>query len=303
MIMIIGSEGDFHAKHIFEKLQAQGVACFYLDTRTFPKSLRLNLSPKDRQHPGTLITPEGQEVALESIQSVYWRYHHGIEIAPTVPVEVQSIIYREIEAALGSLFRLMPNANWVNSWAAVEGHKFKPHQLSLMAQAGIPIPDTLISNDPDAIRRFFDKHRGNVIYKPVAGGAHTAKMKPEDFAPERMKDLAQSPVQFQEMIEGADIRVYLIGEDFFAAEIKAETLDFRDTPGADIACVELPNKVKEQCRKAAQLMQYQFTGIDIKRTPRQEYIFLEANPSPMFVHFENMTGYPISESLMNLLRR
>jgi len=44
-----------------------------------------------------------------------------------------------------------------------------------------------------------------------------------------------------------------------------------------------------------------YSGIDIRRSPEGEYVFLECNPCPMFMHFETVTGYPISDRLVDLL--
>lgn len=301
--MIIGSERDYHAWHILERFKEKGTPCFFLDTQAFPKVLKLSLTPKDKQNGGYLITPEGQRVALSDIRSVYWRYHHGVEVDPEINAEISYIIYREIDSALGSLFRNLPHVLWVNPPSAIDRHRYKTHQLFLMAQAGIPVPDTLVTNDPDAVKAFYKKHQGNLIYKPVSGGAHTSKVTPEDVADDRLKDLALSPVQFQECVDGVDIRVYLIGDDLFAAEIQAGTVDFRDNPDAPIVPVALPDEVAGQCRTLADLFEYRFTGIDIRLTPDGRYVFIEGNPSPMFVHFENVTGFPITQSLMTLLEK
>lgn len=300
-ILIIGAEREYHAKYIFDQLQARGSDCVYLDTQAFPEHLKLNLMPTEGAGGGSLKMEDGRHIPLESVSSVYWRYRYNTEVSPEVPPEVVPIIYREIDSALGSLFRNMPNALWVNSVSAIERHRYKTHQLFLMAQAGIRVPDTLVSNDPEAVTRFYEAHHGNVIYKPVSGGAHTAKMTPEDLSEKRLSELRLSPVQFQEMIDGVDVRVYIIGEELFAAEIQAGTLDFRDDPRAPIVPVTLPEVVEAQCRTVARLFEYEFTGIDIRRTPNNEYCFIEGNPSPMFAHFENVTGYPISQSLMGLL--
>jgi glutathione synthase/RimK-type ligase-like ATP-grasp enzyme len=45
----------------------------------------------------------------------------------------------------------------------------------------------------------------------------------------------------------------------------------------------------------------EWTAIDWRVKPTGEYVFLEANPSPMFIHFERQTGFPITEKLVNLL--
>jgi glutathione synthase/RimK-type ligase-like ATP-grasp enzyme len=210
--------------------------------------------------------------------------------------------FREIDSALGSLFRNMPHARWVNSVEAVERHRFKTHQLQLMAQAGLRIPKTLVTNDSEAVRQFYEALSQQVIYKPVSGGAHTQKLKAEDLTDERLSELRKSPVQFQEYIPGVDTRVYVVGNDVFAAEIQAGTLDFRDDPAAPIVPVELPERIAEQCHTVSRLMDYVFTGIDLRRTPDGAFVFIEANPSPMFMHFESITGYPISERLIGLLQ-
>jgi glutathione synthase/RimK-type ligase-like ATP-grasp enzyme len=41
--------------------------------------------------------------------------------------------------------------------------------------------------------------------------------------------------------------------------------------------------------------------MDFIRTDDGRFVFLEANPSPMFLGFERQTGLPLSEALVNLL--
>ncbi len=45
----------------------------------------------------------------------------------------------------------------------------------------------------------------------------------------------------------------------------------------------------------------EWTAIDWRLTPQGEYVFLEANPSPMFIQFERRTSFPITQKLVNLL--
>jgi glutathione synthase/RimK-type ligase-like ATP-grasp enzyme len=57
----------------------------------------------------------------------------------------------------------------------------------------------------------------------------------------------------------------------------------------------------KQCRQIAEALELLWTGIDFRLTPEGHYVFLEANPSPMFLGFEQATGLPLSESLAALL--
>jgi hypothetical protein len=49
------------------------------------------------------------------------------------------------------------------------------------------------------------------------------------------------------------------------------------------------------------MMMLEWTAIDWRLKPTGEYVFLEANPSPMFLNFEHQTGFPIIQKLVKLL--
>lgn len=300
-ILILGSPQDTHAALIARKIQARGHQALYLDTLDFPGALKLNLTiGPGTSGLGQCIDPSGNRTMLDDIEAVYWRSHMGISLPDIEEPYLREMAYREIESTLGSLFRSLP-CRWVNSPEAVNMHVFKTYQLTLLNRAGIRIPRTLITNDPDAVREFYESQNGQVIYKPVRGGAHTQKLSKDDLSDARLAELSKSPVQFQELIEGVDIRAYCMQDEIFAAEIHSGTLDFRDDPGAPIVPIALPQTVQQDCYQLASLLKLLYTGIDIRRTPQGEYVFLEGNPCPMFIYFEQQTGYPISDRLVDLL--
>jgi hypothetical protein len=301
MILIIGSSQEAHSAFIYDKIKARGEKVAYFDTLQFPSHTKISLFP-DRNQPGFLQTAEGERISLSEIRSVYWRYYMGTSIAEDLTDQFQrEMAYREIESCIGGMFRMMDDSLWMNSPEAIDMHVYKAHQLQLIHRQGIRVPQTLITNDGEELRAFYERLNGRAIYKPVRGGAHTAMLSEEDFQPERLKELAQAPVQFQEMIEGVDIRVYLIGNDLFPAEIRSKTLDFRADTEAQIVPVELPDSVAADCLTLARTLGLVMSGIDVRRTPQGEYVFLEGNPAPMFIHFENRTGYPISDRLVDML--
>ena len=300
MILILGAPEEAHAAFMREKLQHRGQPVAYLDTRQFPRNAQWSYQPSQAR--SGVLRLDGQTIPLAEVHAVYWRSFMGISLpgGVTDPFQLE-MAQREIESAIGSMFRCMNHCRWVNSAEAIAMHTFKPYQTYVLEQAGLRVPATLISNDPDEVRAFYHAHQGRVIFKPVRGGAHTARVSEADLVPERLQELSKSPVQFQELVEGVDIRVYLVGEELFAAEIHSQTLDFRADPQADLRSVSLPDAVAADCRTLARVLQLQFSGIDIRRTPAGEYVFLEGNPSPMFMHFERVTGYPISDRLADLL--
>lgn len=300
MIVIIGAPHEAHSAFIHEKIMARGERVAYVDTAHFPSCSKISLFP-DRDYTGIFQTAEGERIMLSDVRSVYWRSYMGTAIPDEVTDPFQrEMAYREIESCVYSMFR-MTDCLWMNSPEAIDMHVYKAYQLQLMHRHHIRIPKTLITNDADELRHFYESLNGKVIFKPVRGGAHTARLTDSDFCSERLRQLAHSPVQFQEMIEGVDVRIYLIGDELFAGEIRSKTLDFREDPNAEIVPIDLPENVAADCLKLAKALKLNMSGIDARRTPEGEYVFFEGNPAPMFIHFENRTGYPISDRLVDML--
>lgn len=297
-VLILGDARDAHAAHLYSVLTELGATVEYLDTRLFPTKLRLSWHPHTRQ--GCLFLPSGRRLSLQDIHSVYWRSFNGIHTSPVKDSSQQYIAFQDTKSAVRSLFQACP-ARWVNSWQAYEFHQEKPLQLSLAQQLGVTIPATAITNDPQVVTEFAKSYE-KVIFKPVYGGSHAQVVTEYHLEYERMSlALRLSPVTLQEYIPGTNIRSYVIGDSVYSAEIRTDAIDFRDDSQAKLIPVELPETIEQQCRAIAKAFMLEWTAIDWRRQPTGEYVFLEANPSPMFLYFEQQTGFPVTQKLVQLL--
>ena len=189
---------------------------------------------------------------------------------------------------------------WVNGWAAYQLHQTKPVQLARVASLGVPVPATLLGNDPAAVREFARRHP-HCVFKPVQGGAHTRRLDPRHLTDEHLSRLALAPVTIQEEVPGTDVRVFVAGERILACEVHTDRVDFRDDPDPHITPCALPPDVAAWCLRAARALELLWTGIDLRRTPEGRHVFLEANPSPMFLGFEERSGLPLTNALLSLL--
>ena len=97
------------------------------------------------------------------------------------------------------------------------------------------------------------------------------------------------------------MRVFVAGQRVLACEIQSSHVDFRDDPDPRITPCALPADVTAWCLRAARALELLWTGIDVRRTPAGRHVFLEANPSPMFLGFEERTGLPLTDALAGLL--
>ena len=219
---------------------------------------------------------------------------------------------RERSGFLMSLLLSLEHAGvrLVNPPRAGAALQYKPFQLDLLRRLGARLPRTLISNDPARICDFHaaeQERQGEVVFKPLLGGAITKLLNEEVLA--KLDHVRAAPVIFQQRIVGDDIRVMLVGNEVVSAvaiRTPQPHLDFRDDPcyssgQARYEPVSLPADVVDLCRRAAQGCGLRFAGIDIKRTPADEWVFLELNSSPIYLDVERKLGDPISAALADLL--
>ena len=184
----------------------------------------------------------------------------------------------------------------------------KPYQADIIRRHGFRIPETLVTNDPEAAYAFWQSCRtdgDDVIYKSLSGVRSIVET--VDAADiDRLGRLAACPVQFQRRVRGTDIRVHVVGSATFAAEIDSTATDYRYASrqvdaAAELAVAELPPRVAAAAVRLADTLLLPFSGIDLRRTPDGDWYCFEVNPSPAYSYYESHTGLPIADALVRYL--
>lgn len=301
-IVIVGSLTDDHVRAVHQGLLERGHEPFVFDAQRFPEDLPIALG-----HAADNIVIGGQRVgrpAAAYVRSLYsspgsfgvdadeamkddWRRTSAVFRERTTLLSAIVLRWEQLGCAMYNSVKLSTNIT-------------KPYQIALLEAAGLPVPRTLWSNDPEAVRRFCSEE-GEVIYKPVAGGAATRKLAASDQSDERLATLRTAPVCFQELLPGDDVRVYVIdGRVVCALRIITDEIDFRQNEQR-IDVIELGDEVTQQCIRAAEVIGLRYTGMDIKGDREGRYKILELNPSAMFLGFEARTGVDICGPLCEAL--
>lgn len=200
---------------------------------------------------------------------------------------------RERHGHLTSAFRAWEDsgAHFVNPVSKFEVHLLKPLQTEVLRHAGINVPSSLTTNDPSAVRAFFERH-GDVIYKPVGGGALVRRLKKSDLR--RLSSLSTSPVLFQQRIEGDEFRVtVLAGEVVGAYRLPATgVVDAREVLERAVK-TKAPTAVAKAAIAAAKAIGLIFTSVDVRVTKRGVPYVLECNPTPSVASYEAADTSPI----------
>ena len=174
----------------------------------------------------------------------------------------------------------------------------KPYQLTVIRQAGLGIPETFISNDAEAARRFLSANPDS-IYKSISG-IRSIVRRVSDAQYGFMDDVNWCPALFQRVVEGSNYRAHVLNDLVLAVRIESSQLDYRYGHTTMVAA-ELPAEVAGKCRRLSSMLGLHFSGIDLMRTPDDEWYCFEVNSSPGYSYFEQGSGQPISAALARLM--
>jgi len=297
MILIYGQMADPPLSSTVEALQEAGVEYILLEQAVLDQTtLHVDAGPGGVS--GTLVAA-GQKIPLESLHSVYAR--------PLEPPRNRwsTTDTRHARALHEQLFEWLDvsSALVVNRPRAMQANGSKPLQIQLIAEAGFQVPETLVTSSSEEVRDFWQRH-GRVVYKS-ASGVRSIVQELDEHSAARLDKLSALPAQFQEFVPGVDVRVHVVGDLAFAAEIVGTGIDYRysERQGGHttLAATELPLELVQRCVSLSRSMGLPLSGIDLRRRSDGTYVCFEVNPMPAYSYFEAHTGLPISRALCELL--
>lgn len=230
LIVLLTCREDETSDRLEALLQARCVPVLRLDTGDFPSCVTLDAYFSGGSWRECLIQ-NGQFYSLETIRSILYRrpmhYRISNELLPTH----QDFCEHEAAHSFGGLLRSL-NCFWISHPDALRAAGYKPRQLHEAAQVGFTVPRTLLTNNPVAVRSFFEACQGEVIYKPLHFGfipvsleeydsIYTSRLTQEHLAElERVRFTAHL---FQEYIpKRLELRVTIIGQTIFTVGIHSQ---------------------------------------------------------------------------------
>jgi hypothetical protein len=262
-------------------LRADGVRTAVVDQRR-TLSTRLD-GPAGRGSDSPLLRMPAGTIRLADVSAAYPRPYPSLPVIPDA-YPAHGVAHRHVARLEYHLWRWLATARAtvVNRPQAAASNDAKPLQTRAASACGFRVPDSLLTNDTAAALAFAARH-GQVIYKGASGTrTRPGLLDPTDRS--RLSRLGTCPVYFQRYIKGTNVRVHVVGTDIFPVQITSDALDYR-TRFQDMRPVSLPAAVAARCATVTQRLGLLLAGLDLIRTPEDEWYFLEANPSPAFTFF------------------
>ena len=193
-----------------------------------------------------------------------------------------------------------PDIRLFNRAFAMKDAVNKPLALVWAREAGLPIPQTVLHSSVPVAKAALV--HAPVVYKPVGGGDMCRELDTE--ALDRVTDdYLPRPYIFQEKLVPPEIRIFRVGEEFFAFQIDADALDYRTVGGdAKVTEVEPPAHLLDGLRKLTDCFGLTYTAADFKtREETGELVFLETNSNPMFAAFDVASEGRLVDAMLDWL--
>lgn len=315
MILIVTNREDYTADFAILEMQRRGISYIRFNTEDFPQRTSVTARFGNSGLEGHFDTPK-RKVHFDEIDSVWFR-------RPVLPVpssEIEDPTARQfcvIESlsCLEALWRSL-DCFWVSRPDSIRAAESKLLQLTVASELGFSIPRTLVTCDASQARGFFESI-DKVVYKPLRQG----RLRYEDMTTliftnvvtdrhaSQFDRVKYAPCLFQEYVpKGVEIRITAFGPQVFAAEIHSQTDeraidDWRRSGALTLPYRPqvLPAEVEAKCVQLLERLDLAFGAIDMILTPGGEYVFLEINPNGQWAWIEQLTGVPMSQSLVDLL--
>ncbi|HET9767222.1 MAG TPA: hypothetical protein VFS60_10260 [Thermoanaerobaculia bacterium] len=248
----------------------------------------------------TALRIGGRDLALTDVAAVYTRLMDDRQL-PALraepPGSPRAVRCRRLHDDFTRWCEETP-ARVVNRASAMASNGSKPYQLQLIREHGFLVPETLVTNDVEACQEFARQH-GRVVYKSISGVRSIVQLL-DQASMTRIDAIRWCPTQFQQFIDGINVRVHVVGSELYATAAHTAAVDYRygDT---ELTAYELDDVTAARCRSLAASLGLEFAGIDLKLAPNGDVYCFEVNPSPGFSYFEAATGQPIARAVARLL--
>jgi len=165
-VLILGFPRDIHIHAVRWAIEQAEGRHHTVYTPDLPLVLRSSMHITQTSQ--AVSVGDGRRHGVSGAWSTVWFRRSGLPMRPPGMSDADwAVTSRECDYHIRNVRQLIaPDAFWVNDIAAREVVLLKMPQLIAAAQCGFAIPETLYSNDPDEIRRFWCEHRkASVIFK------------------------------------------------------------------------------------------------------------------------------------------
>ncbi len=194
----------------------------------------------------------------------------------------------------------------INSPTAIERTVDKYYTSTLLEDAGLPTPRTIVTERFDEAMAAFHELGGDVVVKPLFGseGRGMVRVSDPDIAHRvfRALELGRYVYYLQEFVPhgNRDIRVFVVGEAVVGAMMRqGKSWKTNVAQGADAVPLAVDDELREISLRAARALGADYAGVDILPIEGGGYTVIEVNGIPGWRGLQIATGVNVADCLVD----
>lgn len=294
-ILIVSSSQDLHGLLVAKELRKKGIQVSYLEIDNMEKyklNWCLNQPPKS-----TITFPDGEVIKIDSIPVIWWRRTFSRQNVIDEAEEKKkncsysNFINKSWPISIRNALMASHTGKWISRPDATEQASDKIMQLKLARKVGFSVPETIISNNPEEVRRFEKRHPNGIIIKPLVSTEKILWTLKTDTSTLTDESIQACPSIYQEYITGTKhLRINCFGEYCFAAQIETADVDWRPNLNVPITSYELSTDFKLKLRKILADLNLEMGIFDFKISEDGTPVWFEVNPQGQWLFLEPLTN-------------
>ncbi len=302
-VLVLAADLDPTADVVADELNRRRVPVFRCDPARFPDQLGLRAELDEGSWSG-ILRARHRVIDLADLRAAWYR---GSALARTTPGSGRTATWAD-RLGPGGILADLPLL-WVNHPAAEADAAYRPVQLSVAARCGLAVPPTLVTNCPDAVRRFVHEQQ-QITVEPLPDGSivdddvTTPPRPPADAdADSTDRGVGSGGQIFQRRItdQACAARVTVVGRRSFGAQACAGPAA---DPGApDLRPVEVPRPVLASIGRAMSALGLVYAAFDFGVDADGTWWLHHIDPTGEFRFIEDATALPITAAITDLLER
>lgn len=237
---------------------------------------------------------------------------NGLDVVKELPAILVRPIGRgsldEIILQLDILHRLNRlGTRIINQPSAIEKAVDKYHALTILEEKGVPVPRTIVAEDPRLALEAFDELGGDIVIKPIFGsrGIGITRVTDREVAGRILRTLAfhHHVLYLQEFIPHGtrDIRAFVIGDKVVAAMYRiGKSWKTNVSQGAEAIALKPSGEVEALSVRAAGIIGCEVAGVDILEGD-ERLVVNEVNSQPGFRGLQSTTRVNLAERIVDYM--
>jgi len=229
---------------------------------------------------------------------------NAIIVRPIGRGSLEEIIFR-----MDLLHRLQRLGTYIiNPPSAIERSVDKFYALTLLEEAGLPVPRTIVTENADEALKAFYELNSDVVLKPLFGsrGIGSTRISDPNIAERifRALDFHHNVFYLQEFIPHgcSDVRAFVLGDRVLAAMRRVAEGSWKTNVslGANPLSIKLSNELEELAVKAAETVGCEVAGVDILESSSGPFV-IEVNSQPGWKGLQSVTNLNIADEIVGFI--